>query len=61
MNKKSFKLRKIACVLLIVSLAGCTKLKEKVIDEVLGSSSASPQNALASAYGQMDNRSESVG
>lgn len=36
-------------------MAGCTKLNEKVIDEVLGSNSASPLNALASAYGQMDN------
>jgi starch-binding outer membrane protein, SusD/RagB family len=54
MNKKSFKL-KIACVFLIVAMAGCTKLHEQVIDEVLGSSSASPQNALAAAYGQMDN------
>src|SRR6201991_2370649 len=55
MNKKSFRYHKIACVLLIVAMAGCTKLKEQVKDEVLGSSSASPQNALASAYGQMDN------
>ena len=55
MNKKSFIPHTIACVFLIVSMAGCTKLKEKVIDEVLGSSSASPANALASAYGQMDN------
>src|SRR5258708_2815790 len=55
MNKKSFILHKIACVLLIMTMAGCTKLKEQVIEEVLGSSSASPQNALASAYGQMDN------
>ncbi|GGB01906.1 RagB/SusD family nutrient uptake outer membrane protein [Puia dinghuensis] len=54
MNKKSFKL-KIACVFLIVAMAACTKLKEQVIDEVLGSSSASPQNSLAAAYGQMDN------
>lgn len=54
MNKRSFTL-KIACVFLIVALAGCTKLHEQVIDEVLGSSSASPQNALAAAYGQMDN------
>ena len=56
MNKKSFKLHKTAFAFLIVAtIAGCTKLKEQVIDEVLGSSSASPQNALASAYGQMDN------
>lgn len=55
MNKKSFILHKIACVFLIVAMAGCTKLKEQVFDEVLGSSSASPTNALASAYEQMDN------
>jgi len=55
MNKKLVKLHKIACVLLIMSMAGCTKLHEQVIDEVLGSSSASPQNALAAAYGQLDN------
>jgi len=39
----------------MVIMSGCTKLKEKVIDEVLGSNSASPLNALAAAYGQMDN------
>jgi len=55
MNKKSFKLHKIALAFLIVAIAGCTKLKEQVIDEVLGSNSAGPENALASAYGQMDN------
>jgi starch-binding outer membrane protein, SusD/RagB family len=54
MNKKLVKL-KITCVFLIVAMAGCTKLHEQVIDEVLGSSSASPQNALAAAYGQLDN------
>ena len=51
MNKKLFTL----CVFMMTALAGCTKLHEQVIDEVLGSSSASPQNALAAAYGQMDN------
>ena len=55
MNKKSFKLPIIVCTFLIVAIAGCTKLHEQVIDEVLGSNSASPLNALASAYGQMDN------
>src|ERR1700760_103851 len=55
MNKRSFKLYTIACVLLTMTTAGCTKLKEQVIDEVLGSSAASPQNALATAYGQLDN------
>jgi len=55
MNKKSFKLRIIACAIGIGAIAGCTKLKEQVIDEVLGSGSVSPQNALASAYEQMDN------
>ena len=55
MNKKSFQLHTIACLFLIVAASGCTKLKEKVIDEVLGSSSANPQNALATAYGQLDN------
>ncbi|MBS1602376.1 MAG: RagB/SusD family nutrient uptake outer membrane protein [Bacteroidetes bacterium] len=53
MNKKSLYL--LACTFLIAALSGCTKLKEQVIDEVLGSNIASPQNALASAYGQMDN------
>jgi hypothetical protein len=55
MNKRSFKLFSIACAVGIMAIAGCTKLKEQVIDEVLGSNSASPLNALASAYGQMDN------
>lgn len=55
MNKRSFIGLNIACVFLIAVTAGCTKLKEKVIDEVLGSNSASPQNALATAYGQLNN------
>jgi hypothetical protein len=55
MNKQSFKLHTIACAFLLVATAGCTKLHEKVIDEVLGSNAAAPENALASAYGQMDN------
>ncbi|WP_431211423.1 hypothetical protein ACQ86N_37100 [Puia sp. P3] len=56
MNNRSFKLNIIvACSFLMAATAGCTKLKEQVIDEVLGSNIASPQNALASAYGQMDN------
>ena len=52
---KSFKLHTIACAFLLVATAGCTKLHEKVIDEVLGSNNAAPENALASAYGQLDN------
>src|ERR1700760_3216973 len=55
MKRKSFKLSIIACTFLTVAITSCTKLKEQVIDEKLGSSNANPQNALATAYGQMDN------
>jgi hypothetical protein len=55
MNKKSFKLHTIACALLVVTMAGCTDLKEQVIDEVVGANSAAPENALAAAYAQMNN------
>jgi hypothetical protein len=34
-------------------LNGCTKLNEKVIDEVLGSGNASAENAIAAAYGNL--------
>ncbi len=34
-------------------MVGCTDLKEDVIDEVLGSNNASPENALSAAYGQL--------
>ncbi|TWI90922.1 putative outer membrane starch-binding protein [Chitinophaga japonensis] len=39
--------------MLFASLVSCTDLKEQVIDEVLGSNNANPENALAAAYGQM--------
>lgn len=41
-------------LLLVAGMSACTNLHEKVIDEVLGSSNASPENALAAAYGTMD-------
>ena len=41
-------------LLLVMAMSACTNLHEKVIDEVLGSNNASPENALAAAYGQMD-------
>lgn len=41
-------------LLLVMGMSACTNLHEKVIDEVLGSNNASPENALAAAYGQMD-------
>ncbi len=53
MRKKSLQLHKLACVALTVAMVSCTDLKEQVIDEVLGSNNASPENALAAAYGQM--------
>lgn len=53
MKMKSLKLHKLTCAFLIVALAGCTDLKEDVIDEVLGSNNANPESALAAAYGQM--------
>jgi len=42
-------------MLLTLAFVGCTDLQEKVIDEVLGSEVASPENALAAAYGQLGN------
>ncbi|GAA0524914.1 RagB/SusD family nutrient uptake outer membrane protein [Chitinophaga japonensis] len=45
--------KKLAGALLFASLVSCTDLKEQVIDEVLGSNNANPENALAAAYGQM--------
>lgn len=53
MRKKSLQLHKLACIALTVAMVSCTDLKEKVIDEVLGSDNASPENVLAAAYGQM--------
>lgn len=37
------------------TLFGCTDLEEKVIDEVVGGASSSPQSAIAAAYGQLGN------
>lgn len=53
MKKKSLQLYKLAGIVLAISLAGCTDLKEKVIDEVLGSNNSNPENAIAAAYGQL--------
>lgn len=55
MRKKKLQLHKLACVALTIAMVGCTDLKEKVIDEVLGSNNSNPENALAAAYGQMGN------
>jgi hypothetical protein len=55
MNKHSFKLYTIGCAFMLVAATGCTKLHEKVIDEVVGANSAAPENALAAAYAQMNN------
>ncbi|UYQ95015.1 RagB/SusD family nutrient uptake outer membrane protein [Chitinophaga horti] len=53
MMKKFLPINKLTCLLLAASLAGCTDLKEEVIDEVLGSNNSNPENVLSAAYGQM--------
>ncbi|WP_188504475.1 RagB/SusD family nutrient uptake outer membrane protein [Parapedobacter pyrenivorans] len=49
------KSKKLVCIVLAIVVAGCTNLEEKVIDEVLGSESAKPENALAAAYNRLSN------
>jgi starch-binding outer membrane protein, SusD/RagB family len=45
---------KLPLILLAASvITSCTKLHEEVIDEVLGSAAASPENAIAAAYGNL--------
>ncbi|MBN9296228.1 MAG: RagB/SusD family nutrient uptake outer membrane protein [Filimonas sp.] len=45
---------KLSIILAAVAVAtSCTKLHEDVIDEVLGSGNASPENAIAAAYGNL--------
>jgi len=44
---------KLPFILLVAFTTSCTKLNEEVIDEVLGSNNASPENAIAAAYGQL--------
>jgi len=45
---------KLPIILLAASvITSCTKLHEEVIDEVLGSGAASPENAIAAAYGNL--------
>ncbi|RYY21084.1 MAG: RagB/SusD family nutrient uptake outer membrane protein [Chitinophagaceae bacterium] len=46
-------LKKIPIIVMAALAASCTKLNEEVIDEVLGSNNASPENAIAAAYGQL--------
>jgi starch-binding outer membrane protein, SusD/RagB family len=47
------KLYTLAGIFFTVMMVGCTDLHEKVIDEVLGSNSSDPANAIAAAYGQL--------
>lgn len=54
MRMKKLQLHKIIGAFLALAMVSCTDLKEEVIDEVLGSNNANPENALAAAYGQMD-------
>ncbi|MFD1771231.1 RagB/SusD family nutrient uptake outer membrane protein [Sphingobacterium suaedae] len=51
--KNRYILQTVLGALLAVATASCTDLQEEVIDEVLGSAHANPENALAAAYGQM--------
>ena len=55
MTTTLFKSKKFVCALLTIAMAGCTNLEEKVIDEVLGSERARPENALAAAYNRLSN------
>src|SRR5690606_23403187 len=55
MTTTLFKSKKLVCTLLVIAMAGCTDLEEKVIDEMLGSESAKPENALAAAYNRLSN------
>jgi hypothetical protein len=50
---KTLQLHKLIGAFLALAMVSCTDLKEEVIDEVLGSNNANPENALAAAYGQM--------
>ncbi len=55
MTRTLVKSKKLVCTFLTIVVAGCTNLEEKVIDEVLGSESAKPENALAAAYNRLSN------
>ncbi|WP_316845956.1 RagB/SusD family nutrient uptake outer membrane protein [Pedobacter psychrodurus] len=47
------KLRNMVFLATALVFAGCTKLDEKVLDEVLGSSASNPAGALAAAYSRL--------
>ena len=53
--KISNKTTKILSTIVLVSLFGCTDLKEEVVDEVIGGVSSNPESAMAAAYGQLAN------
>lgn len=52
---KKNNIHNIATLFLLFIALGCTKLNEKVIDEVLSSDKISAENAIAAAYGQLGN------
>jgi len=51
--KNILKTKYIVLAALSLSLTSCTKLNEKILDELPGSSVANPEAALATAYGHM--------
>lgn len=52
-TNKLFKLKNILVLLAVLCFTGCTKLNEKVLDEVLGKNASSPEGALAAAYDRL--------
>jgi hypothetical protein len=48
-----FNTRNVLFLLTFFCLSSCTKLNEKVIDEVIGENAASPEGALAAAYDRL--------
>lgn len=50
---KLFKVRNILILLAALFFSNCTKLNEKVLDEVLGDAASSPDGSLAAAYDRL--------
>ena len=48
-----FNLKNLLILLAVLCLTACTKLEEKVLDEVLGANASSPDGALAAAYDRL--------
>lgn len=50
---KLFKFKHLLVLLAVLSFTNCTKLDEKVLDEVLGQAASNPEGALAAAYDRL--------